>query len=69
MGWMMETGQHVVNKQLSLYGDFQEDFGIPSPLFRLRQEEPEGTADATAAPSLRIPTTWCNVATVGRTSN
>lgn len=56
MDGMMETGLHV-NKQLSIYGDFHEEFGILSPLFHLRQEEPEGNADATAGSISTYPYT------------
>lgn len=56
MDGMMETGLHV-NKQLSLYSDFHEEFGILSPLFHLRQEEPEGNADATAGSISTYPYT------------
>lgn len=61
----METWWHVGNK----HEDFHKDFGILStpPPICLRQEEPEGNADARAASVYHC--TWCIVAAAGKTGN
>lgn len=52
-GFIMEMQRHDGNKQSSLRDDFHKEFlDSRQSAVCLRQEAPEGNADATAAPSL-----------------